>query len=427
MIDNLRAERPTFVSHLECSLTGESSHADRLAGLSEAGKPLLVRYNLPAVARAVSKGDLKDRAPDMWRYRELLPVRETRNIVSLGEMMTPVIRAPRTALALGVEELWVKDEGRLPTGSFKARGLSVAVSMAKAFGVRRLAIPSAGNAGVALAAYCARAEIEAFVFYADDPPRNPASDLTVCEIPLFGAHAYAVKAVISDIGPLIERYRSMDWFNMATFKEPYRLEGKKTIAFELAEQFEWDLPEVIFYPTGGGTGLVAMWKAFDELEALGWIGSKRPRLFAVQSQTCAPIVRAFREGTKFAEPWKDGYTSIPGVRVPATIGDFLILNALRESGGGAMAIDDSKVEEARREMAAADGVHLCPEGAALVLACDMAQQQGLVGKSERVLLFNSASGMKYRVPFEKRVLAPDEPMPLSSSKHVQNTGAIIKE
>jgi threonine synthase len=403
MSENLTTERPTFVTHLECSLTGERLPADQLAGLSTAGKPLLVRYDLDAIGRTLTKAELETRPEDMWRYREFLPVRSCSAIVSLGEARTPVITAPNTATRIGAGELLVKDEGRLPTGSFKARGLAVAVSMAKAFGVRRIAIPSAGNAGVALAAYCARAGIEAFVFYADDPPRNAASDLTVCEIPLFGAHGYAVNGVITQISPLIEEAREhMGWFNMATLKEPYRIEGKKTIGLELAEQFGWDLPEVIFYPTGGGTGLIAMWKAFEELEQIGWIGPKRPRFIAVQSQTCAPIVRAFHGGHKFAAPWDDGYTAIPGVRVPATIGDFLILNVLRQSQGNAIAIDETTVEAARAEMAASDGIHLCPEGAALLVACKQALDDGIVGKDERILLFNSASGLKSPPAFRKQ-------------------------
>ena len=410
MIDNLTMERPTFVAHLECGLTGERHEADRLWNLSRAGKPLLVRYDLAGIKAALTKDDLLARAPDLWRYREFLPVRKAANIVSLGETMTPIISAPRSAKAIGAGELLVKDEGRLPTGSFKARGLAVAVSMAKELGVGRIAMPTAGNAGAALAAYCARAGIAAHVFYPDDAP-----SITVSEIPLFGGHGYAVNGLITDLGPIVEKgVGSAQWFSVATLKEPYRIEGKKTMGFELAEQFNWDLPDVIFYPTGGGTGLIGMWKAFAEMESLGWIGAKRPRMVAVQSRTCAPIVRAFEQGTEFAEPWENGHTSIPGVRVPSTIGDFLILRVLRESGGFAIAIDDADAEPARSAMAKADGIHLCPEGAATFVACRQAIAEGRVGKDERVVLFNCATGLKYPTSFTPRHIDRHKPIDYSA-------------
>lgn len=406
MIDNTTAERPTFVTHLECGLTGERHDADRLWNLSRAGKPLLVRYDLAGVKAALAKSDLLDRAPDLWRYREFLPVRRAANIVSLGECMTPISDAPRTAQSIGAGEILVKDEGRLPTGSFKARGMAAAVSMAKELGVRRMAMPSAGNAGAALAAYAARAGMEAYVFYPDDAPT-----ITVAEIPLYGGHGYGVNGLITDLGPIIERgVEPGQWFSVATLKEPYRIEGKKTMGLELAEQMSWRLPDVIFYPTGGGTGLIGMWKAFAELEAIGWIGSQRPRMVAVQSRTCAPIVRAFEQGTQFAEPWVNGHTSVPGVRVPSTIGDFLILNVLRESGGFAIAIDDADVEPARKGMATADGIHLCPEGAACLVAARQAIAEGRVKKDERVLLFNCASGLKYPTDFTMQRLDRHKPI-----------------
>jgi threonine synthase len=398
--DDRLGERVNFVRHLECSLTAETYPADRLQTLSRAGRPLLVRYDLGALGRAVRKADLLQRPPDMWRYREFLPVRRAEDVVSLGESMTPLLPAPHMASLIGASDLLIKDEGRLPTGSFKARGMAVAVSMAKGFGLRRIAMPSAGNAGAALAAYCARAGMEAYVFYPDDAPA-----ITVSEIPLFGGHGYAVNGVITDLGPLVQQgCERMGWFNAATLKEPYRLEGKKTMGLELAEQFKWELPDVIFYPTGGGTGLIGMWKAFSELEAIGWIGSKRPRMVAVQSRTCAPIVRAFNDGSEFAEPWKDGHTTIPGVRVPATIGDFLVLRALRESGGFAIAIDDQEVEPMRRELAASDGIHLSPEGAATLVACRHALAQGCVRSRERVVLLNCATGLKSPLEFSNRHL-----------------------
>lgn len=394
MLDNIGTERPTFVTHLECASTGERFPAGNVLGLSRAGKPLLVRYDLGRLASSVDRDALSRRAPDMWRYREFLPVRQKSNIISLGEVTTPIIAAPASARALCGAELLVKDEGRLPTGSFKARGLCVAVSMAKELGIRRMAMPTAGNAGAALAAYCSRAGIESFVFCPDDAPET-----TISEIALHGARVFRVNGNITELGPIVDAgTREMGWFNASTLKEPYRVEGKKTMGLELAEQLGWQLPDVIFYPTGGGTGLIGMWKAFDELQAIGWIGTKRPRMVAVQSATCAPIVRAFEEGHEHAERWKDGHTNVPGLRVPWTIGDFMILKVLRESGGFAIAIDDADVEPARAAMAKGDGIHLCPEGAATLVAYGKALAQGRIGKRDRAVLFNCASGLKYPMP-----------------------------
>ena len=382
-------EIATFATHLECGLTGERQPADALANLSRAGKPLLVRYDLPSVAKAVSKEVLLRRPPDMWRYRELLPVRHTRNVVSLGECITPLISVPR--MARGPGQLLVKDEGRLPTGSFKARGLAMAVSMAKELGVTRIAMPSAGNAGAALAAYCTRAGIESYVFCPDDAP-----EATLSEAALVGGRVWRVNGLITDLGPIVEQGReAMGWFNASTLREPYRIEGKKTMGLELAEQLGWELPDVIFYPTGGGTGLIGMWKAFAELEAIGWIGSKRPRMVSVQSTTCAPIVRAFEEGTEFARPWEGAHTSVPGFRVPFAIGDFLMLRVLRESGGFGVAVRDEDVEPARAELGRTEGIHLCPEGAATYVAYRQALREGRISPSDRVVLFNCASGLKY--------------------------------
>jgi threonine synthase len=308
--------------------------------------------------------------------------------------MTPLFAAPETARQLGGGPLLVKDEGRLPTGSFKARGLCVAVSMAKAFGVRRIAMPTAGNAGAALAAYCSRAGIESFVFCPDDAPET-----TISEIALQGARVFRVNGNITEIGPIIENGKEVaQWFSMATLKEPYRVEGKKTMGFEIAEQLGWELPDVIFYPTGGGTGLIGMWKAFAELEAIGWIGSKRPRMVAVQSATCDPIARAYEAGRSTAEPVVGGHTNVPGLRVPWTIGDFMILEVLRESRGFAVTVKDDEVEPARGRMAKRDGIHLCPEGAATLVAYEKALARGLVGTSDRAVLFNCASGLKYPMP-----------------------------
>jgi threonine synthase len=408
--DNTRGDVANFVSHLECSLTGARQPAGRLVGLSAAGKPLLVRYDLARLAASTSKEGLSRRAPDLWRYREFLPVRHAASIVSLGETMTPLIAAPRMAARLGGGEIVVKDEGRLPTGSFKARGIAVAVSMAKELGVTRMAMPTAGNAGAALAAYCTRAGVESYVFCPDDAP-----DITVSEIALLGGRAWRVNGIITELAPILEGGKAaLGWFNASTLKEPYRVEGKKTMGLELAEQFAWDLPEAIFYPTGGGTGLIGMWKAFDELEAIGWIGRKRPRMIAVQSTTCAPIVRAFEQGTEFAAPWENGHTSVPGMRVPSTIGDFLILRVLRESDGFGIAVRDDEVEPARAEFAASDGIHLCPEGAATFLAYKQALADGRVRKTDRVVLFNCATGLKYPMPPVTRTLDRHQPIDYNS-------------
>jgi threonine synthase len=385
---------PCFVTHLECSETGERYPADAVAGLSPAGWPLLVRYDLAALGHALSKETLRSRVADMWRYREFLPIRQSRNIVSLGEIATPLISAEATARMLGCAEILVKDEGRLPTASFKARGMSVAVSKAKELGIRRMAMPTAGNAGAALAAYCSRAGIESFVFCPDDAPET-----TISEIAFHGAHVFRVNGNITELAPLIDNGKAeMGWFNVSTLKEPYRLEGKKTMGLELAEQCHWKLPDAIFYPTGGGTGLIGMWKAFAELEAIGWIGSRRPRMIAVQSETCAPIVRAFHRGDRHAAPWPDAHTAIPGLRVPATIGDSLILRSLRESQGFAVAISDSAVEPARADMARRDGILLSPEGAATLVAARKALSEGQISPDDRIVLFNCASGLKYPLP-----------------------------
>jgi len=406
---NLAEDRPTFVTHLDCGATGEAHDADVLQGLSRAGKPLLVRYDLDALGAAVDKETLAKRPPGMWRYREFLPVRHTANIVSLGEVATPLVDAPRIGAALG-GRLMIKDEGRLPTGSFKARGLGLAVSKAKELGVTRMAMPTAGNAGAAMAAYCTRAGIEAFVFCPDDAP-----EVTISEIAFQGAKLYRVNGLINDCGRLVgEGKEPMGWFDASTLKEPYRIEGKKTMGLELADQLGWDLPDVIFYPTGGGTGLIGMWKAFDELGALGWIGKKRPRMVAVQSAGCAPMVRAFDAGTEHAEPWADPHTIAHGIRVPAAIGDFLILRALRESGGFAVAVDDRDILAAQAEMAAIEGLLMCPEGAATFAAYKQALADGRVSRDETAVLFNCATGLKYPLPPVTRRIDHTKPVDWST-------------
>jgi threonine synthase len=395
---NTTGRYETYVTHLECGYTGERHEADVLQGLSRAGKPLLVRYDLDALARGIDKATLAKRPPDMWRYREFLPVRSAEHIVSLGEPMTPVIPLPRLAAKLGGAPgrggLWVKDEGRLPTGSFKARGLCLAVSMAKALGVQRMAMPTNGNAGAAMAAYCSRAGIESYVFCPDDTP-----EINVREIAMQGAKTFRVNGLINECGKIVgEGKQAMGWFDTSTLKEPYRIEGKKTMGLELAEQFGWELPDAIFYPTGGGTGLIGMVKAFDELEAMGWIGSKRPRMVAVQATGCAPIVRAYEQGAEHAELWQDAHTIASGIRVPVAIGDFLILRGVRSTGGFAIAVEDAAIEAAGTEVAREEGLLLCPEGAATYAAYKLALEKKLVDAAERVVLFNCATGLKYPMP-----------------------------
>lgn len=390
--ENLTADRPTFVSHLECGLEGDRYPADEVHGLSKAGRPLLVRYDLPALAQATTRAMLAQRPEGMWRYREFLPVRRPQNIVSLGECQTPLIRLP--VLERGPGQLLVKDESRLPTASFKARGLCMAVSMARELGIERIAMPTNGNAGAALAAYASRAGIEAFVFCPEDTP-----EINVREIAAQGARVWRVNGLINDCGRLVGQGKeSLGWFDLSTLKEPYRIEGKKTMGLELADQLGWTVPDVIFYPTGGGTGLIGMWKAFRELQAIGWLGEKLPRMVAVQAEGCAPIVKAFREGSRHAELWPNAHTIAAGIRVPVAVGDFLILDAVRESGGFATAVSDEAIERAVTEVATREGLLLCPEGAATYAAWQHALEAGQVRPEETCVLFNCASGLKYTLP-----------------------------
>ncbi|HEX6958086.1 MAG TPA: threonine synthase [Ferrovibrio sp.] len=388
-------ETPTFVTHLECGMTGERLPADTLHNLSPKGYPILVRYDLAGVKAAMTKEKIAARAPNWWRYRELLPVRRTENVVSLGEVMTPLIPLPRLARALGASgAVIVKDEGRLPTGSFKARGLALAVCMAKELGVTKMAMPTNGNAGAALAAYAAHVGIETVVFCPDDTPQ-----VNMDEIALQGARLYKVNGLINDCGKLVnEGKAAAGWFDTSTLKEPYRIEGKKTMGLELAEQLGWELPDAIFYPTGGGTGLIGMWKAFAELEAIGFIGKKRPKMIAVQAAGCAPIVRAFEQGERHARLWENAHTIASGIRVPAAIGDFLILDAVRESNGFAIAVEDAAIAAGLDEVAKGEGLLLCPEGAATYAAYKQTLADGRIKKNERVVLFNCASGLKYPMP-----------------------------
>ncbi|WP_294283855.1 threonine synthase [uncultured Sphingomonas sp.] len=391
MNSNLTADRQTFVTHLECSLTGERYEADQLHGLSRAGRPLLVRYDLDGVRAVLAKDALTARPTDLWRWRELLPVRRTENVVSLGEIETPLIPLLKSG---GGGNVLVKDEGRLPTGSFKARGLVMAVAMAKELGVTRIAMPTNGNAGAALAAYASRVGIETIVFCPEDTP-----EVNVREIAMQGARVYRVNGLIDDCGAIVGKGAAEGrWFDFSTLKEPYRIEGKKTMGLELAAQMGWELPDAIFYPTGGGTGLIGMWKAFDELERLGWIGPKRPRMYAVQASGCAPIVRAFEAGEQHAERWEDAHTVAAGIRVPRAVGDFLILRAVRESGGKAVGVGDPAILAAVDDCAKKDGLLLCPEGGATLAAYRQALRDGEVDEDERVVLFNCATGLKYPMP-----------------------------
>ena len=376
-----------FVTHLECSMTGARYPAHKVHGLSEAGRPMLVRYDLERLRSTLDRDAIAARSGGFWRWHELLPVRRERNRLRLGEVVTPMIRTPEP----GAPELWIKDEGRLPTGSFKARGLGVAVSMAKELGLTHLAMPTNGNAGAALAAYCVRGGLRATVFCPADTP-----DVNVREIALQGADLFRVEGLIDDCGRIVGEGKSrLGWFDLSTLKEPYRIEGKKTMGLELAEQFAFELPDAIFYPTGGGTGLIGMWKAFDELEALGWIGSKRPKMFAVQAEGCAPIVRAFESGEEHAPRWEDARTIAAGIRVPVAVGDFLILRAVRASGGRAIAVADADLMRDQADFTRRHGLLLCPEGAATYTAWRRAVDEGWIDADARTVLFNCATGLKY--------------------------------
>ena len=392
---------PTFVTHLEDSMTGEQYAPDTLLNLSREGWPLLVRYDLDGVRVTLTKDALARRPADLWKWRELLPVRRDEDVVSLGEIATPLIPLHDVGARLNVVPPLVKDEGRLPTGSFKARGLVMAVSMAKALGVHTIALPTNGNAGAAAAAYATRAGLACICFCPEDTP-----EINVREIAAQGARVYRVNGLIDDCGKInAEACKANGWFDLSTLKEPYRIEGKKTMGLELAEQLGWELPDAIFYPTGGGTGLIGMWKAFAELEAIGFVPpGKRPRMYAVQAAGCAPIVRAWEEGTRHAARWEDAHTVAMGIRVPRAIGDFLILDAVRESGGAALAVDDRAIEQALFEASTRDGFLLCPEGAATLAAYGKALERGMVQANERVVLFNCASGLKYPLPDLSRTL-----------------------
>jgi len=414
----------SYVTHLESAIDGTRLPADRIQTLHK-DRPLWVRYDLDAIKRDVDAQTITRRPATMWRYRELLPVPDGVNPVSLGENMTPVLPAPRLGKHLGLRDLWVKDESQLPTGSFKSRGIAMAVTMVKHFGIKRLAIPTAGNAGGALAAYAARAGLEAFVFMPRDTPI-----INQMECALAGARTFLVNGLINDCGAIVRAGKEkMNWFDCSTLKEPYRIEGKKTMGLELAEQFDWQLPDVIVYPTGGGTGLIGMWKAFNELRALGWLaeprpsgsGPKLPRMVSVQSDGCAPIVRAFENGERFAKPWENARTCASGLRVPGAVGDFMILDAIRESGGRAVAVDESRIIDAMKTATALEGIPICPESAACVLAIKRLVGEGWLRPDERVVLFNTAAAQKYpeAVPLNLPVI--DDPRNVDLARLMEET------
>ena len=381
----------SFAREIVCSRCDRRFPLTQLLNLCDCGAPLLVRYDLRAAAAALTKSALNGRVSTLWRYRELLPLQDDGNLVSLGEGFTPMLEANALARELGLSRLWIKDEAQNPTGSFKDRGLSLAISRAKELGVKKTAIPSAGNAGGSLSAYAARAGIEAHVFM---PKDTPAANQI--EARQYGAHLTLVDGLINDCGRIIaERKAAEGWFDVSTLKEPYRVEGKKTMGYEIAEQLNWNLPEVIIYPTGGGTGLIGMWKAFAELEEVGWIGSKRPRMVSVQASGCAPIVRAFNEAQESAEAWQNAKTVASGLRVPQAVGDFLMLRALRESNGTALDVSDEDMIGEIPRVGRAEGVFFCPEGAACVAALRRLRRNGWIKATDEVVIFNTASGLKY--------------------------------
>ncbi|SPE61045.1 Threonine synthase [Verrucomicrobia bacterium] len=383
----------TFVTHLECANCGQRYDATQVHNLcTSCQRPLWVKYDLAAVKKAFPKTKLTGRPATLWRYLELLPITDQSKIVSLDETVSPLLETKRLAASFGIESLFVKDESRLPTGSFKARGMALAISKANEFGIKKVAVPTAGNAGGALAAYSARAGMEAYVFMPED---TPAINKKECF--LSGAKTYLVNGLITDCGRLVgEGKKSKGWFDVSTLKEPYRIEGKKTMGLELAEQFDWELPDVILYPTGGGTGLIGMWKAFAELEALGWLNSPRkPKMISCQSEGCAPIATAFAKGERFAAKFEHAATIASGIRVPAAVGDFMILDAVRQSGGVALATPEADIPKWMQLAGAREGLSLCPESAVCLGALEALLGRGFIKAKDRVVIFNTGAAQKY--------------------------------
>ena len=381
----------TTLTHLECTRCARRFEAGRAWNLCECGGPLTARYDLERARQSWSRDWVNNGPSNIWRYAPVLPVSKPSAMISLGEGMTPLVRTPRLGERLGASDLWVKDEGVNPTGSFKARGLACAVSMALELGIRKVAIPSAGNAASALAAYAAAAGIEAHIFMPRDVPQS-----NFIECKSFGARVTLVDGLIGDCARMVAQGAAKEgWFDLGTLKEPYRIEGKKTMGYELAEQFRWALPGAILYPTGGGVGLIGMWKAFAELEALGWVAGKRPKMIAVQMEGCQPVVRAFEQGRSQCEFWHDAWTLASGLRVPQPLGDFLILDAIRASGGVAIAVSDQEALDAGLELAALEGIFAAPEGAACVAALPKLIARGALDAAERIVIYNTGAGLKY--------------------------------
>ena len=404
----------TTITHLECSLCGKQYEAGRVHNVCECGGPLSVRYDLVQVRQGWSREWLNNAPPTMWRYAAVLPVGKPGSIVSLGEGMSPLVRCRNAGARLGLEDLWVKDDGVNPTGSFKARGLSCAVSMAVELGIRKLAIPSAGNAASALAAYAAAAGIEAHIFMPRDVPQS-----NYVECMAFGAKVTLVDGLISDCARLVAEGRATEgWFDMSTLREPYRVEGKKTMGYEIAEQFHWELPDVILYPTGGGVGLLGMWKAFEEMEAFGWVSAKRPRMVAVQAEGCRPVVEAFERGESRCRFWENAYTAASGLRVPKPLGDFLILDILRASGGMAVSVTDAELLDEGVRFAAEEGLFMAPEGAACVSALGKLIAAGAVKANEKILVYNTGAGLKYLEAYSTR-------FPRSAAAEQDKLGGLI--
>ena len=406
------ANLDNFVTHLECSLTGKMYEKNKIHGLSNEGKPLLVRYDIESMKKVVSRDDVgKNNEPGFWRYSFMLPVENKEDRISLGEVITPLIELDSSIKKLDINaSVMVKDEGLLPTSSFKARGLALAVSMAKQLKLKHLAIPTNGNAGAALAAYASRAGMKSTVFCPDDTP-----EINVREIERLGAETFMVNGLINECGKIVlEGKEKVGWFDVSTLKEPYRIEGKKTMGLELAEQLNWTLPDVIFYPTGGGTGLIGMWKAFSELLELGWIENKMPRMVAVQAEGCAPIYKAWNEGKEFAPLWDDAKTIAAGIRVPVAVGDFLIIRAVNESNGFSITVSDNEIVNARDEISGSEGTLLCPEGAATFAAYKKSLSSNLVSKNESVVLFNCATGLKYQLPEVSNYINKNDPVDYSN-------------
>ena len=390
------SEEANFVTHLECSLTGKKYEKNKIHGLSDEGKPLLVRYDLRKMGEIISRDDIGNNSePGFWRYSFMLPVKKKENRISLGEVITPLIKLDESVKSFNFNSpVYIKDEGLLPTSSFKARGLAMAVSMAKQLNLKHLAIPTNGNAGAALAAYATKAGMKSTVFCPDDTP-----EINIKEIERLGANTYKVNGLINECGKIVLAGKEKaGWFDVSTLKEPYRIEGKKTMGLELAEQLNWKLPDVIFYPTGGGTGLIGMWKAFNELLELGWIKGRLPRMVAVQAEGCAPIYKAWSEGKEFAPLWENAQTVASGIRVPIAVGDFLIIRAVNESNGFSVSVTDEEIISARDEVSKIEGTLLCPEGAATFSAFKKALNSGSISKDESVVLFNCATGLKYPLP-----------------------------